>query len=165
MGSKSLCFYKKSVHCWKSSPALIFFGYPVMVKISVASTVELSTDSKKHPLSSIIITTAVLTSCFHNLYCLKVLSFTSPGDGMRAVLRGQTFCNCCHVSIHSSSIKPPFSTQTGFHCRIEFSKILFSKQFPSHFIKFFHNLIFDPHPQNDKIEIIRKIFQRGLSKG
>ena len=79
-----------------------------MVKISGASTAELSTDGKKHPLSSIITTTTVFTNCFHNLYCLKVLSFTSPGDGMRAVLRGQTFCNCCHVSIHSSSIKPLF---------------------------------------------------------
>ena len=134
-----------------------------MIIISVASTAELSTDSEKHPLSSISIVTTAFTSCFHKKYCSKVLSFTSPGDGMRTVLSGQTFCNCCHVSIHSSSIKPPFNTQTGFHCRIEFSKILFSKQFSSHFFKSLHNLIFDPHLQNDKIEIFR--FKRCLSKG
>ena len=119
---KSLLYFKKPAHCWKATSVLSFLDnlccskavsyplicYPLIVKIIHC------------PLSTAFI------SCFHQKYCPSF----SPVVVTWAVHSSQTFCNGCHVSIHFLPYKnPPLTTKTGFYCRIEFLKILFSKQF------------------------------------
>ena len=96
---KSLLYFKKSAHCWKATSVLSILDhlccskavsyplicYPLVVKIIHC------------PLSTASI------SCFHQKYCPSF----SPVVVTWAVHSSQTFCNGCHVSVHSLSYNIP----------------------------------------------------------